>query len=311
VPDTRSLAACAALLELLEGESDADVLLLISGGASSLVEALPAHLSLEELKRANAWLLASGLDIAQVNAVRRRLSLVKGGKLLAYLSGRRVRALLLSDVAGDDPAVIGSGLVAAPAGADPDVPGLPDWLADALVPPQRAVADVSVEIVILANNRSACQAFAQRVQVDHVPVFVHDEPLEGDARETGERIAEHLQQAPAGVHVWGGETTVRLPPDPGVGGRNQHLALAAARVLEGNSRITLLALGTDGSDGPTDDAGALIDGATLARGRLAGLDPTDCLARADAGRFLEASGDLVTTGPTGTNLNDLVVGWVT
>jgi hydroxypyruvate reductase len=110
------------------------------------------------------------------------------------------------------------------------------------------------------------------------------------------------------VTIWGGETTVQLPPAPGVGGRNQHLALAAACVLAGSDSCYLLAAGTDGSDGPTEDAGALVDGCTLQRAALEGFDAESSLAAANAGPLLEASGDLIATGPTGTNVMDLVIG---
>ena len=102
---------------------------------------------------------------------------------------------------------------------------------------------------------------------------------------------------------------MRLPTEPGRGGRNQHLALAAARFLGGQRNVLLLAAGTDGSDGPTEDAGALVDGETVRRGEEEGMSAADALARCDAGRFLELSGDLVETGPTGTNVMDLVIGW--
>lgn len=107
--------------------------------------------------------------------------------------------------------------------------------------------------------------------------------------------------------IWGGETTVQLPESPGRGGRNQHLALALALEIQGDEQYQILVVGTDGSDGPTDDAGALIDGQTILRGEQEGLSALQCLQQADAGRFLEASGDLVSTGPTGTNVMDLVL----
>jgi hydroxypyruvate reductase len=112
----------------------------------------------------------------------------------------------------------------------------------------------------------------------------------------------------ADLNVWGGESTVQLPAAPGRGGRNQHLALAAARLLAGHDDLAMLCAGTDGTDGPTADAGALVDGSTLDRGTIAGLDAESCLKRCDSGSFLEASGDLVSTGPTGTNVGDLVLG---
>jgi glycerate 2-kinase len=137
---------------------------------------------------------------------------------------------------------------------------------------------------------------------------VHSERLCGDAAAAGRRLAAELLDGPASVHIWGGETGVELPANPGRGGRNQQLALAAAEVLAGHDKVWLLAAGTDGSDGPGEDAGAVIDGGTLARGELDGLNAAACLHRADAGSFFEASGDLISTGPTGTNVMDLVIG---
>ncbi|NIR62092.1 MAG: hydroxypyruvate reductase, partial [Gammaproteobacteria bacterium] len=132
--------------------------------------------------------------------------------------------------------------------------------------------------------------------------------VDGEASACGRALAEALLAADPGVEVWGGEPTVVLPPRPGRGGRAQTLALSAARVLAGHPGVLLLAAGTDGTDGPTEDAGALVDGGTIARGGRDGLDPLACLRGADAGTFLAASGDLIHTGPTGTNVMDLMVG---
>jgi hydroxypyruvate reductase len=135
----------------------------------------------------------------------------------------------------------------------------------------------------------------------------HGELPAADAAACGATVARSLLAAKPGIHVWGGETVVRLPSDPGRGGRNQQLALAAAEVLQGREDILLLAAGSDGSDGASEDAGALVDGDTISRGRDAGFDAPACLAAADAGSFLEASGDLLHTGPTGTNVMDLII----
>ena len=129
-----------------------------------------------------------------------------------------------------------------------------------------------------------------------------------EATRLAARFAHELSLSPAQLLVWGGESTVQLPPHPGQGGRNQHLALAAARLIAGHAELALLAAGTDGSDGVTADAGALVDAETCARLALAGLDADQCLRAADSARALEASGDLVHTGPTGTNVGDLVIG---
>ncbi len=311
-PDARSLAAGAALLAFIADASAATPLLfLISGGASSLVEVLPAGLTLNDLQRANAWLLGSGLDIAAMNSVRKTLSAIKGGQLLEQLHGRQARVLLISDVRGDDPAVIGSGLLVADTEAPrPQALALPPWLARLCrhMSANSGAGPADVEMHVIATLADAKRAAAREASTLGYSVCVHDDFIDGAANSAGQCLAQALMHAAPGVHVWGGETTVCLPEQPGRGGRNQSLALAAALELQGRDDAMLLALGSDGSDGPTEDAGALVDGGTIARGALAGLDARHCLANADAGSFLEESGDLVHTGPTGTNVMDIVIG---
>jgi hydroxypyruvate reductase len=312
IPTPESLAAGGRLLEWMsEAGTDARFLFLISGGASSLVEAPVQGIDLATLQRINQWLLASGLSIGQINRVRRKISRIKGGNLLRFLQGREAKVWLISDVAADNPEVIGSGLLY-PGDDKPrqDVT-LPDWLQDILnrVPAQAGLEGLIPEHRILANLAVACEAVAAQAAAQGLQATLHDSGLDGDAEATGRALAAKLRNLPTGIHIWGGETTVQLPDEPGRGGRNQHLALAAALVLEGEDDVCFLALGTDGSDGPTEDAGALVDGGTISRGELAGLNAADRLRHADSGSFLEASGDLISTGPTGTNVRDLVIAW--
>jgi len=312
LPTRESLAAGVRLLEWMnEAGADARFLFLISGGASSLVEAPVQGIDFAKLQRINRWLLASGLSIGQINRVRRKISRIKGGNLLRFLQGRQAKVWLLSDVAADNPAIIGSGLLY-PGYDEPrqDVT-FPDWLEDALnsVPALTPVEETIPEHRVLANLTTACEAVARQATAQGLRATLHDSELDGDAEATGRALADQLRSLPAGIHIWGGETTVQLPDEPGRGGRNQHLALAAALVLAGEEDICFLAFGTDGSDGPTEDAGALVDGGTIKRGELAGLDAVDRLRQADSGSFLEASGDLISTGPTGTNVRDLVIAW--
>lgn len=316
LPDANSLLAGERLLAFLaDGAGDSRGLFLISGGASSLVEAPVAGVTLADLQRLNQWLLAGGLPIAQINALRRRLSRIKGGRLLGHLHGRTARCLLISDVAGDDPAVIGSGLLFPPA-REPalDTKAWPDWLQELLVrasatmPPPAPGPDADIVAEIVAGLDRALDAAADAARAAGLPVQRAAGRLDGDAEATGHALAEALLRGGPGVYLWGGETTVRLPARPGQGGRCQHLALAAARVLAGRQGVTLLAAGTDGSDGPGEAAGACVDGGTLARGALEGLDANAALEQADSGRFLAAAGDLIDTGPTGTNVTDLVIG---
>ena len=314
VPGAASLAAGEALLEFLAAApAGARFLALISGGASSLVEALVPGLDLAGLGRLTDRLLGAGLPIDRMNAARRSVSRLKGGRLARHLNGRPACALLISDVPGDAPWVIGSGpLSPAPddgAGSAPPA-AAQELLAGAEpvpVPPPEAFANIDTHVIATLEDAKAAAAAAARAR--GLPTRVHGTFLDGDAQAQGARLARWLRgaEAPAGCHVWGGETTVRLPARPGRGGRNQHLALAAARELDGADGIRLLACGTDGTDGPTADAGGEVDGATLARGRARGLDADAALAAADAGNYLEAAGALVATGPTGTNVMDLVL----
>ena len=312
IPTPESLQAGARLLAWLQARAhNRRLLFLLSGGASSLIEAPAAGIDLEQLVRVNRWLLASGLDIGAVNAVRRRVSLIKGGNLLRVVDPSRVEVWLLSDVAGDDPAVIGSGPLFATVGATAVEASQPSWLTELLerIGPLPPVPTLSPQHRVLANLQTACAAAGAEARRLGLRASIDPVELDGEAELAGRSLARRLIGSPPGVYIWGGETTVRLPARPGRGGRNQHLALAAAVELEGRDDVVLLALGTDGSDGPTDDAGALVDGATLKRGLAADREARADLQQANAGAFLEASGDLITTGPTGTNVRDLVIGW--
>jgi glycerate 2-kinase len=315
VPDENSLAAGARLHRLIaELPPEQAVLVLLSGGASSLVEMLPPGVTLNDLRALNQWLLGSGLDIASVNRMRARASLLKGGRMAQLLAPRPVLCLAISDVPDDDPAWIGSGPLTAMPSPAAAAGAAPDFVRTMLDhgPPAPTASDPCFQHVyyhIVARREdavSAAAAAASALGYDAVP---EREILRGDALQQGARLARELLATPAGcVRIRGGETTVTLPSSPGRGGRNQSLVLAAAQVLDGVEDCVFLAAGTDGSDGPGTDAGALVDGATLARGRAAGMDAEDALQRADAGAFLAASGDLFATGPTGTNVMDLCIG---
>lgn len=311
-PDANSLEAGEALVDFLDhAPPDVSLLFLISGGSSALVERLPQGMALGDLVRVNEWLLGAGLDIRRMNQVRKSISLIKGGRLLPYVGGRCALCLLISDVPGDDPAVIGSGPLFPSKADNRDITrDLPDWLAGLVRQAQgnapSAQGRHSVEHRIVASNQLALAAAQECARHMGLAVFIHP-PMAGDALKAGRAMAELLCDAPHGVHLWGGETTVTLPLHPGRGGRCQSLALAAAQGIRGRTDIQLLAAGTDGSDGPTEDAGAVVDGQTAARGEHEGLDAMQCLLHADAGSFLAASGDLISTGPTGTNVMDLVI----
>ncbi|MBS0418160.1 MAG: DUF4147 domain-containing protein [Proteobacteria bacterium] len=286
VPDQRSLDAGASLLNWLqELPRSVEPLFLISGGASSLVEVLQEGVTFEQLGRLNAEGLASGIAIGELNARRSRLSRIKGGGVARLLGDRPGRALFISDVPTDDPAVIGSGVLG-------PAPGQSDRIERIVV----ASLDFAVDGVCVA---------AEKLGLD---VRRPTNRFDDDAARLAVRFTHELHLNSAQVCVWGGESTVQLPPNPARGGRNQHLALAAARLLAGQANMLLLAAGTDGTDGVTEDAGGLVDSETCARLAVSEIDVDDCMRRADSGTALAASGDLVHTGPTGTNVGDLAIG---
>jgi glycerate 2-kinase len=286
VPDERALRAGSRLLSWVQQlPPDAEPLFLISGGASALVEVPETGATLADFAALTRESFLSGMPIGALNARRAALSRIKGGRLAAELGGRPGRALFVSDVPEDDPRVIGSGLMG-PAAHGPD----------------------RIERQIIASVDDAVAAAAQAGGRLGLKVHTAPKRFAGTAARLAARFAHELRLSAAQLCVWGGESVVELPPEPGRGGRNQHLALAAARLIAGHADLMLLAAGTDGSDGVTEDAGALVDAETCARLALAELDADQCLKQADSARALSASGDLVHTGPTGTNVGDLVIG---
>ncbi len=278
IPDQRSLEAGQALLERMRSMPlDSRVLLLVSGGASALAEALPEDMTLADLQALTDEMIAGGKTISQINARRKQTSLIKDGKLIETFQGIEIRVYAISDVEGDDIATIGSGL------------------GDC----HRAGAVASSRII--ASNRIAREQAAQKATELGLTVGLNEESLYGDIYELAPRIGKRLRQAEPGVYIWGGEPTVVLPRNPGTGGRNQSLALAISEQLSGRDNITLLVAGTDGTDGPTSAAGGLVDGNTWSE--AAGRS----LQKADAGAYLEQLQSLFVTGPTNTNVMDLAI----
>ncbi len=286
LPDARSLSHGATLERAIRTlSSDVVPLFLVSGGSSSLVEALRDGHSLGDLVALNTHGLTSGWNIATLNAERARLSRIKGGGIARLLGGRRALALFISDVPGDDPDVIGSGLL-----------GRDGERADA------------VERRIVANVEAAVSAVQAAAQAHGLALESRAVRFDGEAAEVAREFLDALRATDADGVVWGGETTVTLAARHGRGGRNTHLALAAARDLAAGESLTLLAAGTDGTDGATSDAGAIVDAGSVERAELAGVDVERAFREFDSGTALEAAGDLVHTGPTGTNVGDLLIG---
>lgn len=286
VPDERSLHGGAELeRRILDLPARLYPVFLISGGSSSLVELLRDGATLDQLRALSHRGLASGWDIARLNTERSRLSRLKAGGVARMLAGRAAHALFISDVPDDDPNVIGSGLLGA----------------------QAQVADQLHRIVVAHIDMATRQA-VELAAAHGVNLESRRTRFAGDATEVARDFVAALRETTADGLVWGGESTVTLPDQPGRGGRNQHLALAAARSLRANDHITLLAAGTDGTDGPTEDAGAMIDSGTVERAELAGVDVERAFHAFDSGTALEAAEDLVHTGPTGTNVGDILIG---
>jgi len=326
VPDARGLEASARLLEVARSAGEGDlVLFLVSGGGSALTLAPAPPITLAEKQEVTRLLLASGAAIGELNAVRKHLSAFKGGQLARAAAPAAVLTLALSDVIGDPLDVIASGPTA------PD----PTTFADALevlarrglsgrVPPsvaRRLEAGRAGEIqetpkpgdplfervanVVIGNNALVTDAAAARRLGYRTDLATRE--LQGEARDVArEFVARARRLPPSACLIAGGETTVTVR-GPGKGGRCQEFALAAALALEPTDRITILAAGTDGTDGPTDATGAIVDAGSIARGSAAGADARRALADNDAYRFLRASDDLLVSGPTRTNLLDLYV----
>ncbi len=326
VPDTRGLQAAGRLLALARQAGPDDlVLVLVSGGGSALTPAPAPPVTLAEKQALTRLLLAAGATIDELNAVRKHLSLLKGGQLARAASPARVVTLVLSDVIGDRLDVVASGPTA------PDPTTFRDALAvlDARVGRQRVPASVRarleagargevgetpkpgdplfarVEHVVVGNNELIVQAAAEAAARLGYTAHVLTRSLAGEAREAARRLVTQARRlAPPACLIAAGETTVTVR-GAGRGGRCQELALAAALELRPDEPLVVLAAGTDGTDGPTDAAGGLVDAGTADRGRAAGRDPAAALADNDAHTFLAAAGGLVVTGPTNTNLLDL------
>ena len=279
-PDRSSMRAARRAIAFFRGFGPGDVVLcLVSGGTSSLLALPRSGLSLAQKRRAVRRLAERGASILALNRLRTSLSSVKGG-LLGEVTRARLVTLVLSDVPGDRPAVVGSG---------PTVRGHP--------------GDV---VRVVGSNRSGLDAAAKEARSLGYAVRRERRRLSGEAQAAGRRIARFALGLPPGtVLLAGGETVVTLSPRYGRGGRSLELALAAAPALAGED-LGLLAAGSDGLDGSSGAAGAFADGKTLQRARRRGLDPREALRRHDSGAFFAATGSLFVTGPTDGNVGDWV-----
>lgn len=322
VPDARGLAAAEAVAARVGtlGEGD-ELIALISGGGSALLPAPLPGIAIADKAEVSRLLLASGADIRAMNLLRQQLSTLKGGGLARLAAPARVRALVLSDVVGDDLSVIASGPTMPPIGTRSGARALLDrlGLSDRVpasvraalgVPDAPPAALTNVETRLIGSNTLSLEAMAGAVPAGAGPLHRAPRPLEGDVAEAAAQILRAGAGQGAGVWLWGGETTVRIEGPAGQGGRNQELAL---RVALGAAAAgwagpwAFLSGGSDGRDGPTEAAGGLVGPGTVARIVAAGLDPAAHLVRHDSLPALRAGGALLVTGETGTNVADFQI----
>jgi hydroxypyruvate reductase len=325
VPSDASLQAGNALLDYIAKlPTTATCIVLLSGGTSSLVEVLDEAWTLAELQALTQWMLNNALSIDVINTLRSRISLIKGGGLWHYfspssLSKQKLFCLLISDVPSDDKRIIGSGLLF-PASTEKSAENrtntqllrsLPTKWRRKLTKPRPLQAPCFFSSTIIAHNRQAQQAAVSKAQQLGYQVICDMTVLEGDAITIAKQCVKTLRKNRGIVFIWGAETTVHLPAVAGKGGRNQHVALAAAIEMDKHNDIQmlLLAAGTDGTDGTTNDAGGIVDKYTVSQGHDQGLNAIISLKTANANPFLKASNTLITTGVTGTNVMDLIIGY--
>ena len=330
IPDRGGLHAARRIMDIAASLKSNDLLIvLLSGGASSLLP-LPADgLTLSDKQKTTSLLLRSGATIAEVNTVRKHLSAIKGGRL-AQGTRAHILTLILSDVAGDDLGTIGSGLTAPDPTAFQDavriirqyrlwqripvrvrihlVEGMAGWQDETPKPRSRIFR--RVDTVLIGNNRMAVEAAMRVAREMEYDVVTVDGFLTGEAARIGTwmadmgRCLEHAKLRRRLMVLAGGELTVTVKGN-GRGGRAQEFALAAALALQGTARAWVVGMGTDGRDGPTDVAGAMVDGGTVAHARRKGYDAVDYLSRNDSYTFFKKVGGHIKTGLTGTNVNDL------
>lgn len=323
LPDRGSLAAGERAAELVDALQSEDLLLaLVSGGGSAMLELPLVGITLDDLQTLNQLLLHSGAPIEDINTVRKAVSRIKGGGLARLAAPANVVSLILSDVVGDRISAIASGPTvlhpaAQPAGqAAIDVlrkydlwEKTPDSVRRALqqTPAPFRAARRPINVIV-GSNRMVVQAAQRKAQDLGYSARIVTYRMQGEAREVGSKFGQRLSQASPGTCLlMGGETTVTVVGG-GKGGRNQELAVAAALRLESSTDAALMSLATDGVDGPTDAAGAVVDGDTIPKARRLGLNPEQSLEQNDCYPLLHELDALIQTGPTGTNLMDLVVG---
>lgn len=341
LPDENGVNATAKVISLLEvADEKTFIVCLISGGGSALLVSPCETVKLREKQEATSLLLNAGAAIEELNAVRKHLSRIKGGRLAGIAGSSKIASLILSDVIGDPLHVIASGPTSPDETTFRDALKVIDkyGLTVAMPPPimnvlrEGLAGKISetpkkenpffhnVENIIIGSNRMAMETARTSAQKVGLDVILQSRYVQGEAREVSRKMALDALAKRGSMKrggstetkrgqlciISGGETTVTVKGH-GIGGRNMELALAFAIEIEGTTGITLLSAGTDGTDGPTDAAGAVVDGKTISLARQKGLAPEGYLENNDSYTFFKETGDLLFTGPTGTNVMDIQI----
>jgi glycerate 2-kinase len=334
VPDANGFRATRTIADIAQKAGVNDlVICLLSGGGSALLADVPDNINEDEMMRMNDLLVRSGADIEAVNTVRKHLSNIKGGRLASMVNPATLVNMILSDVPGDSPEVIASGpaypdsttfadalQVISVQGIQKDVPAsILAYLImgeEGLIPESPKPGDPvfeNVHNILIGNNRTALDAAALKARESGFRTVIIKDDMDGDTAEYAKRIVKAAIECQSDMEIekpacllFGGETTLRVT-GTGTGGRNQHMALSCAIQLMGTGGITILAAGTDGTDGPTDAAGAVVDGDTFKNAIGKNISPGDHIDRFDSYNFFTLAGGHIKTGPTLTNVMDIVV----
>lgn len=333
IPDDNGIKATEQIIELCKSAGkDTLVLCLISGGGSALFVSPIDGITLSEKQSVTDLLLRAGADIEELNSVRKHLSKVKGGRLAEIAHPAKIISIIISDVIGDKLDVIASGPTSADSSTFNDALrviekyNLSEKASESIMNilnngnagkiPDTPKADNqifrSVQNIIIGSNKKALEAAAKEARHEGLEIEVLSSEVTGEAREVAKRLAEKAKKTMSIEHqskvclISGGETVVTVK-GKGKGGRNTELALSFAIEIEGMEGITLLSAGTDGIDGPTDAAGAIVDGNTVIKAGEMGLNPADYLNNNDSYNFFKEIDSLIITGPTGTNVMDIQI----
>lgn len=315
-PDENSVLGAGKAVELVKEATQEDtVLLLLSGGGSSLVELPMPGLTLADIQEVTRQLLFCGAGITEINVLRKKLSAMKGGKFAGYLKRAKAYSIILSDIIGDNDDMIASGLTYPDDSTAEEVKQiiekyhlhLEKKVEDILLSSQPC-RDIQIENHVVGSVKDLCRAAAEHARELGYHPYILTSSMQCEAKAAGKWIATYASsdyERPFAV-IAGGETVVKVT-GKGLGGRNQELALSAARQLNGREDALLFSLGSDGTDGPTDAAGGIVDGSTVSRLEQLGVDVEQMLKNNDSYHALKLVDGLIMTGATGTNVNDVTV----